>query len=174
MAGPITLITGIMASGKSSVAQALAERLPHGVHVRGDSFRRMVVNGRAEMTLGGPPEALEQLWLRYRLAAQTALAYAEAGFDVVVQDVILGPVLSEVLALYGDHPLRLVVLCPSPEVVAQREAGRGKRGYGAWTPFDLDRALREETPRLGFWLDSSALSLDQSVRAIQEHFGPTS
>ena len=46
----IVLITGAMAAGKSSLAQALAERLPCSVHLRGDSFRRMIVSGRAEMT----------------------------------------------------------------------------------------------------------------------------
>ncbi len=99
-----------------------------------------------------------------------ALSYAESGFGVVVQDVILGPVLSDVVALYAAHPLRLVVLCPAPEVVAAREAGRHKRGYGQWTPHDLDRSLRGETPRLGFWLDTSGLTVDESVDAIQTHF----
>jgi uridine kinase len=40
---PIILIAGNMASGKSTVAQALAERLPKSVHLRGDVFRRMVL-----------------------------------------------------------------------------------------------------------------------------------
>ncbi|MFJ2642038.1 MULTISPECIES: AAA family ATPase [unclassified Streptomyces] len=42
----VILVTGVMASGKSTVAQGLAERLPRSVHVRGDVFRRMVVSGR--------------------------------------------------------------------------------------------------------------------------------
>jgi chloramphenicol 3-O-phosphotransferase len=46
----IVLITGIQAAGKSTVAQALAERLPRSVHLRGDLFRRLIVNGRADMT----------------------------------------------------------------------------------------------------------------------------
>lgn len=50
----ILLITGIQAAGKSTVAQLLAERLPRSVHVRGDLFRRMVINGRADMTPSPP------------------------------------------------------------------------------------------------------------------------
>lgn len=53
-----------MASGKSTVAQAAAERLPRSVHVRGDVFRRMIVSGRVEMTPDAPAEALRQLELR--------------------------------------------------------------------------------------------------------------
>lgn len=79
----IVLITGIQAAGKSTISQALAERLPRSVHVRGDVFRRMVVGGRAEMTPGPSNEALQQLRLRYRLAAQVSDTYFEAGFTVI-------------------------------------------------------------------------------------------
>ena len=77
------LLTGVMASGKSTTAQALAERLPRCVHLRGDVFRKMIVTGREEMTSQPTPQALEQLGLRYRLAAQAARGYWEAGFSVV-------------------------------------------------------------------------------------------
>ena len=46
----IYLMTGLMASGKSTVAELLAARQPRGVHLRGDVFRRMIVTGREEMT----------------------------------------------------------------------------------------------------------------------------
>lgn len=163
---PIVLITGIMASGKSAVAQALAERLPRSVHVRGDAFRRMVVNGRAEMRPDPEPEAIEQLRLRYRLAAEVAKAFSDAGFAAVVQDVVLGPALDEVVRLYDGYPLRVVVLCPAPDVVARREAERAKKGYGPWSVAHLDRILRTETPRLGLWLDTSELGVEQTADAI--------
>jgi chloramphenicol 3-O-phosphotransferase len=163
----IILITGIMASGKSTVAQALAERLPKSVHLRGDIFRRMIVNGRLEMAPGAPDEALKQLQLRYELAALTADRYCDAGFTVVYQDVIIGPILTDVVErLKRNRRVAVVVLAPSPEVVAQREAGRGKTGYGEWTPAMLDHGLRNDTPRIGLWLDTSALSVAQTVDAI--------
>jgi chloramphenicol 3-O-phosphotransferase len=163
----IILITGIMASGKSTVAQALAERLPKSVHLRGDIFRRMIVNGRLEMAPGAPEEALKQLQLRYELAALTADRYCDAGFTVVYQDVILGPILTDVVErLKRNRRVAVVVLTPSPEIVAQREAGRGKTGYGEWTPAMLDHGLRTDTPRIGLWLDTSALSVAQTVDAI--------
>lgn len=163
----IILITGIMASGKSTVAQALAERLPKSVHLRGDIFRRMIVNGRLEMTPDAPEAAFKQLQLRYELAASAADLYCNAGFTVVYQDVILGPILSDVVTrLKRNRRVAVIVLAPSPEVVAQREAGRGKTGYGEWTPAMLDHGLRADTPRIGLWLDTSALSVDETVDAI--------
>lgn len=162
----LILITGIMAAGKSTVAQHLAERLPHSVHLRGDVFRRMMVNGRAEMTRELSAAAAEQLRLRYRLAAAAADLYLQAKFSVVYQDIILGPHLTEVVQYYQSHPLHVVVLCPTPAVVAAREAGRRKVGYRGITVADLDRVLREETPQLGLWLDSSTFTVSETVDYI--------
>lgn len=158
-----------MASGKSTVAQRLAERLPRSVHLRGDVFRRMIVGGRAEMTAPLSAAATDQLRLRYRLAALTAQLYLEAGFSVVYQDIVLGATLGDLVRELRRHPLHVVVLCPTPEAVAVREAGRGKKGYRGITVAELDRALRVETPRLGLWVDSSALTVDETVDYILAH-----
>jgi len=115
--GSVVLITGIMGAGKSTVAQALAERLPRAVHVRGDAFRRMIVSGRAEMVPRADAEALAQLRLRYRLGATVADGYAAAGFTAVYQDIILGEDLTAVTDAIHARPLYLVVLAPRPEVV---------------------------------------------------------
>ncbi|KAB2351719.1 AAA family ATPase [Actinomadura rudentiformis] len=168
MAGAVYLITGIQAAGKSTVAQALAERLPKSVHVRGDMFRRFVVNGRADMSPDPSPEALGQLRLRYGLAASTADAYADAGFAAVVQDVILGEQLTWMTERIRTRPLYVVVLAPSPEAVAAREEARPKRAYvaGSFSVADLDSSLRGETPRIGLWLDTSELTAEQTVDEI--------
>jgi predicted kinase len=158
-----------MAAGKSSVAQRLAERLPMSVHLRGDVFRRMIVSGRAEMEKGFSERAVEQLRLRYHLAAVASSLYCAAGFTVVYQDIIIGPILREVvedLRRTVRQPLHVVVLCPAPEVIAEREAAREKKGYSTWTPNDLDHELRSDTPYLGLWLDTSALSLEETVETI--------
>lgn len=165
---PIVLITGISASGKSTVAELLAQRFERGVHVKGDIFRRMVVAGRHEMTAAPTEEAWRQLRLRYRLGAETANAYHEAGFSVVVQDVVLGEALTEYVALLHGRPLVVVALMPRSDVVAEREAERSKVAYrGSFDGIeDLDRSLRNETPRLGMWLDSSDLTPSETVDAI--------
>jgi predicted kinase len=162
----VLLITGIQAAGKSSVAQAVAERLDRSVHVRGDLFRKMVVNGRAEMgPADPPPEAIRQLRLRYRLAAAVADGYAEAGFTVVLQDIVLGAYLTEMTEAIRTRPLYVVVLAPRPDVVRARETARGKTAYkpGDEGVAELDAYLRRETPRIGLWLDTSEQTLGQTV-----------
>ncbi len=162
----VLVITGVMAAGKSTVAQLVAERFPRAAHVRGDVFRRMIVAGRVEMLPEAGAEALDQLALRYRLSALVADRYAEAGFTAVVQDVILGPDLAGYVARIESRPRRVVVLAPHQDVVAAREAARGNTGYGAWTVSDLDRALRTGTPRLGLWLDTSSQTPEQTAGEI--------
>lgn len=162
----LILITGIMAAGKSTVAQLVAERLPRSVHLRGDAFRRMIVNGRAQLGRDLSDEARAQLQLRYELAVASAGRYLDAGFSVVHQDIVLGESLAEVVRLYAGRAPHVVVLCPSAESVAAREAGRGKVGYRGIAVADLDRALREDTPRIGLWLDSSDLTPAQTADRI--------
>lgn len=160
------LVTGIMAAGKSTVAQALAERFAKSVHLRGDQFRRAVVSGREEMTAAPTTEAFEQLRLRYRLAAGVADGYVEAGFTTVVQDVVIGPMLEEFVEMVRHRPLNVVVLTPSVEAVAEREAGRSKTGYHSVNPAQLDDVLRNTTPRIGYWLDTTDLTVEQTVDRI--------
>jgi predicted kinase len=160
------LITGISASGKSTVAQALAERLPRAAHVRGDTFRRMVVSGRADMLPETGDEALRQLHLRYRIAANTADLYAAAGFTAIVQDVVLGADLELFVKWIRTRPLHVVVLAPDPAVVTRRDQERAKTGYEDWTVAALDEVLRRETPRIGLWLDTSDLTPEETVDEI--------
>ena len=166
----LILITGIMAAGKSTVAQRLAERLPKSVHLRGDLFRRMIVSGQAEIDFELSQEALKQLKLRYHLGATVAGLYLEAGFWVVYQDIIIGKDLAEAVAALQGHPLHVVVLCPSVEVVAAREASREKSGYTpSFTPQIFDQAFRAETPQIGLWLDTSRLTVEETVAYILTH-----
>ncbi len=162
----LIVVTGVMAAGKSTVAEALARRFSKSVHLRGDIFRRSIVAGREEMSTAPSDEALRQLRLRYQLAATVADEYVRAGFTTVVQDTIIGPMLDEFVAMTATRPLSLVVLSPSVEVVAQREAARSKTGYTSFTPGDLDMVHQSTTPRIGLWIDSSDMTVDETVDLI--------
>ncbi|MEV5597767.1 AAA family ATPase [Streptomyces sp. NPDC052496] len=166
--GPgVVVLTGIQAAGKSTVAQALAERLARSVHLRGDTFRRMVVRGRAEMTPDAGDAALAQLRLRHRLTAACADQYAQAGFTVIAQDILLGEHLTEMAEHIRTRPLAVVVLAPDPAAVERREAARPKTAYGPdWSVRDLDSALREHTPPIGLWLDTTHQTVGRTVDEI--------
>jgi predicted kinase len=162
----ILVVTGGMAAGKSTVAQALAKRLPKSVHLRGDIYRKMIVNGREAMGPKLSDEALRQLRLRYRLACHAASEYAAAGFQVVYQDVILGESLLDVVSRLRKYRPGVVVLDPSPQVLADRDKAREKTAYGEWTAAHMRELLHAETARIGLWIDNSAQTVEQTVTEI--------
>ena len=85
---------------------------------------------------------------------------------MVHQDIVIGPALAEVVRAYAGRPLHVVVLCPSAAAVEARESARAKVGYGATSVTDFDRALREDTPHIGLWVDSSAQSPHETADHI--------
>jgi chloramphenicol 3-O-phosphotransferase len=170
-AGSVVLVTGIMAAGKSTVAQGLAERLPQSIHLRGDLFRRLIVSGSENMLPDRAEEAERQLRARYRAAAAVADIYADIGFRVIYQDVILERDLAAQVDRIRASPLYVVALLPRIEVVSQREAERTKKGYGPWKVADLDAALRHRTPRIGLWIDSSEQTAEETVSTILDRLG---
>jgi cytidylate kinase len=164
----VFLVTGISAAGKSTVGDLLARRFERGVHVKGDIFRRMVVSGYVDIDLDDAPAAHSDLDLRYRIGAATADAYFDAGFTVVLQDIVLGDYLHRYVSYVRSRPLSVVALTPRPEVVAAREAARSKTAYpgGSFTIEYLDEVLRSGTHRLGLWIDNSDQTPDETVDEI--------
>lgn len=162
------VISGVSAAGKSTVARLLATRFPRGVCVQGDAIRAMIVSGRLEMTPNAGEEAIAQLRLRYAGALAVAAVFLKDGYDVVVEDVIIGPVLPDFLALVPASELHLIFLDPDARAIADRHANRDKKAYseGRFTIDGLQRILREETDRIGLWLDSTCLSAEQTVDQI--------
>ena len=164
--GSVVVVSGIMGAGKSTVAELLAQRLPRGAHVRGDTFRRAIVSGRVEMTPDAGADALDQLRLRYRIAAMVADEYAAAGFTAVLQDIMLGAELGTTVGRLRARSRYVIVLAPRPEVALRRAESRSKpSGYGEWTADALDGLLRA-TPTIGLWLDTSEQSPAETLEEI--------
>jgi chloramphenicol 3-O-phosphotransferase len=124
------VISGVSASGESTVARLLAERFERGVCVPGDAIRAMMVSGRVDMRPGAEEEALRQLTLRYAGALSVADVFLNGGFDVVVEDVIAGPILRDFLSLVPVPEFHLVFLDPDAAAIERRERERGLMVYG--------------------------------------------
>lgn len=169
------MITGMQAAGKSTLGPLLAARLgPPAAALDGDVFYNMVESGHAGMTSEPDPEAERQLRLRYSAGALVAQHYVDAGFDFVYTDIVLGDDVTEWFDAIRGAQRHLVVLNPSSDVIVEREIGRGKNSYRGWQEpgmslrdavESLQRGLLD-TPKRGLWLDTSALTVRESIDAI--------
>ena len=165
--GRLFLITGAQAAGKSTVGRALAEGMRKAVFIDGDSVDDVIVSDRMPMTEPPTVGAVEQLFLRYAGALTLADVYRSAGFDAVIADNVFGSFLDDYLILAAPEPLHLVMLNPSAEVIEQREDGRRKNAYrDGFTIDGLVATIEDGTARLGLWLDTSHLSVAQTVTQI--------
>jgi len=165
----ILVITGIQAAGKSTVARLLARRFERGVHIEADVLYQMIVSGRVLPEGPGvmPPEAERQLRLRLRNTCLLARSFHDAGFSVVVDEIIIGERYDHLKEDLAGLSFDLVVLAPRPDVVAkQRDAGRGKRVLGEkWAAY-LDRELRTTMAETGIWIDNSDQTPEETVEEI--------
>lgn len=171
------LVVGAQAAGKSTIARALAARLERGAFVEGDVLWKMVVAGGVDMSADPEPEAQRQLALRYAHGALLCESFVSNGFVAVHAENMYGPMVEEHLRSLACAR-SLVVLRPLPEVIEQRELERGTDAYSSWVGPGRTRldAIKQfdhwlaETPRIGLWIDSSTLTVDETVDHILTHW----
>jgi hypothetical protein len=161
----VALISGVQASGKSTIAHALAARL-EGVVVEGDDMGG--VRG------DGEPEELARLReTRYRKGASACDAAFDAGRSVVHCDSVWGDAFVQYPKWLESRPLLRVMLVPSINAVVERVRLRGF-GYDYWRKkgLSLEEGVRDftssvlATPRVGLWIDSSRQTPQDTVDEI--------
>jgi chloramphenicol 3-O-phosphotransferase len=168
----LIVVTGVMAAGKSTVARLLAQRYPRGAYIEADSLQRMIVSGGVWVGEPGEPagEAERQLRLRLKNMCLLGRSFFESGFTVILDDIIIGERWPQIQEELRGLPFSLVVLAPQVEAVLQRDQERAQTTQGkAWAEY-LDRELRQTMTGIGFWIDSSAQTPEETVDAIFQHF----
>lgn len=170
---PIFVITGTPGAGKSSVAIALMRRFPFGLRIPVDDLREWMVSGLAPPVPTWTDETSRQFQLARQAAAQIARLYADAGFAVVIDDVILP---HEAHALFvtplSGHKMRKILLRPDIAVALARNAERTNKNFDTSVlALPIHRLYELMDPsdfaRAGWNIvDNSHLSLEDTVDAI--------
>ncbi len=161
----IFIVSGIPGAGKTTVSGLLARRFDRGVHLEADIFQKVIVTGGLSPDDEPKDEAWGQLRLRSKHVAMLADSFLENGFWPVIDDVVVGLRLLDVLEDIKSRPLHFVLLLPRLDVVEQRDRTRDeKHVFDIWG--HLDEVARTETPKQGLWLDSSDMSAEETVDEI--------
>jgi broad-specificity NMP kinase len=159
------LIIGIPGSGKTTAASVLARRFQVAAHVDDDVLQDMIVSGNHPPSADSDIEASRQILLRARNASLLIDSFAAAGVVPVFDDVVVR--LSH-LNYYRQNvktkPFHVVVLAPNLGVALARDCGREKHVAETWR--HLDAILRDELRGEDIWIDSSTLTVDETVDAI--------
>jgi hypothetical protein len=156
------------AAGKTTVTALAAGLMPRAAAVGGDDVNAMIRSGYVWFMGRPTDEAFRQDELCNRNLCSLANNFVDFGFTVLMDTVLADrSELDFFIALMSPRPVRLVVLDPGIDVCKDRNAGRDPQ-----TRFDFDGYermqddLRRELGDLGWWLDASAMTADQTAELM--------
>jgi adenylylsulfate kinase-like enzyme len=162
------VITGPPGAGKSSVSRGVAARLGRASHLDGDVLNELIVSGRV-WALGEPPdEAARQVRLCNKNLCSLAANFADAGFTPVIDWIVPDRhQLSFYVESLAPRQVLLVVLAPSAAACQQRNELRAPEDQFSFDdPDALLAGMRDGFGGVGWWLDTSTMSLDETVDRI--------
>lgn len=164
------IISGMPGSGKSTVSPLVAAHHERAAHISGDVLSYMVVQGRVGF-LGEPAaESRRQALLCVRNMCTLANNFAENDIFPVIEHTIADrETLDVMVGLLRPRPVMFVVLAPPLAVCQHRNAHRAAQTRVHFDIAPHYRAMRERLAGTGWWLDTAALTAEETAATIAAH-----
>jgi predicted kinase len=163
------IVTGMPGAGKTTVTSLVAGLMPRAAQVGGDAVSMMMIRSGFVWFMGQPTdEALRHDELCNRNMCSLANNFIDFGFTVLMDTVLADrPELDFFIALMSPRPVRLVVLDPGIEACKDRNAGRNPEEQFEFDGYErLEADMKREFGDIGWWLDTSALTADQTAERL--------
>lgn len=158
------LLTGGPAVGKTTTARALAELTQPCAYIDVDDVRQMIKSGGVAPWKG--PEGGAQHLLGVRNAAALVANFTDAGFNVILSDVVT----SDLLGSYRDLVPELVAIRLVCDLPTARERANTRPVYITAEEFDMLHRQQDEPLETDLELDVSRMTLDAQVLAVRRQW----
>lgn len=155
-------------AGKTTITDLAARLLPRAAQVGGDAVNMMIRSGFLWFMGKPTEEALRQDELCNRNMCSLANNFIDFGFTVLMDTVLADRTeLDFFIALMSPRPVRLVVLDPGIDVCKHRNAMRNPEEQFEFDGYErLEADMKREFGDVGWWLDTSAISADQTAEQL--------
>ena len=171
----ITLISGFAGAGKSTISRLLAQQAARSLHISVDALREMTISGQMQPGLDWTDEGYAQFARARKTALFMAQLYAEAGVQVLIDDVCVPHMFADHYAPMASNPLaKRILLMPSRDALRQRMQQR-QAPWDHILPSIVDDVYDylEPMPKDGWIvLDTSDWSIERTVNEVQAHIRP--
>ena len=154
------VITGPAGVGKSTVTNALADRLSKCAVLEGDEIYNQVKSGCVKPWLEGNHTDL--MWKNIICLARN---YLEADFDVILNYIIYKDRLEFLMKELSDYDIHFVVLMAKRETVQSRDVGRGEEFAVKRVDNHISKFLSQSFDDT-FYLQTDNKSVNQEVEEI--------
>ena len=157
------IITGPAGVGKSTISNEIAKLSSKSALIEGDEIYHQVVGGYVSAWL--PGNHLDMFW---KVSLDTIETYLNAGYDVVFNYIIGSKDLSR-FDMFNDYEKKFVVLITDEKTIMERDKLRPEDCQMKERCIILLNNFKNDNYDDMYYLDTSKLSIEESVKEIEEN-----